>query len=312
LLSSAEVVTGKPEKPEFAPAAVEEPDVKFAAQKELSVEASSLKPQSSRSERAAAPSTEGFVAVRMKEFPKVASADVAVKAAPIESFAKVKIADGEAVSAREFMLGNELAMNEGSVQIAPKAQAALASAETLGTAADRRVSHQAIDFVADKIDTLRTNGGGVLRVHLDPKDLGSVMLKVSTKGGIAKVEIVAEKAETAALFTQNRADLNSKLENSGISAHVSIDQGRLSSVANASPNSQMLSRANNISSYDLMAMDKSVATEALSSSAVRSSGASGGTQSSAEGGSGESWNRDERREFAREQRNFSRQNRKSA
>jgi hypothetical protein len=251
-----------------------------------------------------------FVAISPKTLPHVQMAERAVESRKPANQSKIQEST-DPVTAKEFMLQNEMGMVDHTARLSPKTAPAVVTADRLSSVEDRRVSHHAVDFVAEKIDALKAAGGGTLRVQLDPKDMGAVMLKVSSKGGIARVEIVAEKPATAAVLMQNRAELNTRLESSGIQAQLSIDHGGMEMAARtAEPN--FSPKGMNMSSFDLLSLDRSGSSEGtVSSSAVRSTSAAAGSQRSGEGMS-DSWSRDERREFAREQWNSSRQNKKTA
>jgi flagellar hook-length control protein FliK len=253
----------------------------------------------------------GFVAMVPKDLPQLRGAISELEQKKSSNSKSSNSESSEPVSARDFMLSNEIGMTDHSEKLTAKVAPALVNNQKIGSVEDGRVSHQAVEFVADKVETLRASGGGVLRVHLDPKNLGSVMLKVSSKAGVAKVEIIAEKPETAALLSQSKGDLYSRLQSSGIQASLSVDQGRLSGGSGASLLSQS-GRAAGLSSFDIVSLDRSGNSEAQNSSAVKTAGSSANMQSAAGDGGGESWSRDERREFAREQQNTSRQNRKTA
>ncbi len=259
----------------------------------------------------AKPSAEGFVAMVTKDLPQIKNGERVLGEKKLSSAQSEISMASEPVSAKEFMLKNEMGLSDQSSKLAPKTAPALVNSTNLGSVEDSRVSHQAVDFVAEKIDALRASGGGTLRVHLDPKDLGSVMLKVSSRGGVAKVEIVAEKAETAALLTQNKSDLFSRLQSSGIQTQLTVDQGHMSGANNSSSLLQAKGAAG-MSSFDMMSLDRSGKTsEAQNSSAVRSAPSSSDMQAAGGEGGSDSWSRDERREFAREQWN-SRQQKKTA
>ncbi len=87
---------------------------------------------------------------------------------------------------------------------------------TLGEVGDNRVSPQSASFVADKIQSLKQQGGGRIRVELNPQELGSVEIHVSVKrGGLMDVQVFAERPETLKMFENSKADLVAKLGERG-------------------------------------------------------------------------------------------------
>lgn len=113
-----------------------------------------------------------------------------------------------AKSGSEFLLEKSVFHAEGQ-----KAPQALEASAKLGTFGDRRISSETLDFVADKIESLRAQGGGNLRIELNPRDLGAIQVKViAQRGGTLRVEVKAENAETAKIFAASSTSLRAKLE----------------------------------------------------------------------------------------------------
>ena len=93
-----------------------------------------------------------------------------------------------------------------------KGEPSLVAADKLGTPTDRRISSSAVDFVAQKVDSLRQQGGGRLRVEMSPRDLGQLEIRVTMARGQMKVELLAEKPETLAAMRSSIKDLGDRLE----------------------------------------------------------------------------------------------------
>ncbi len=251
------------------------------------------------------PSREGFQ-------PAVFSrAEATESVAPVQKNAafvspRQEALDSRPKSVRDFFLDSDTAMAAGSKSAPQMMEApALRNVEALGEPMDKRISHQAVDHVAEKIDALKAQGGGVVKVHLDPKDLGGLSLRVSMRSGVAKVEIVAEKSETAQLLKNSGSELVSRLENSGMQTQLSIEHGRTGSLQGNAGLSKTLA----MTSADLVGLEPKAPVENVKTEATRPlsslSSSSGDMGGRSRGDSG--FARDQRREFAREQWSFSRQ-----
>ncbi|MBS1982981.1 MAG: flagellar hook-length control protein FliK [Bdellovibrionales bacterium] len=113
-----------------------------------------------------------------------------------------------AVSGSEFLLNRSLADATASAKPAEP----IVGAAVIGKPGDQRVSAESLDFVADKIDNLRTQGGGRLKVELNPNGMGSVEIRVTQQRGGMKVELLAEKPETLKALNDAKADLSTRLQ----------------------------------------------------------------------------------------------------
>ena len=130
---------------------------------------------------------------------------------------------------------------------------ALELPQKLGAPSDRRISSGTVDFVADKVDALRAQGGGRLRVEMSPKDLGGLEIRVSMARGQMKVELFAERPETLQAVRNSSSELGAKL--SAI-APAQLEIGALSS----QPAMEKMVRNENISS-DLMKVRSDLTSE---------------------------------------------------
>lgn len=124
--------------------------------------------------------------------------------------AKPSVAKGnEVMSGADFVLGQSL--NGRGVEAKATASALVASA-TLGDPGDRRISAESVNFVADKIETLKAQGGGQLKVALNPNELGSVEIRVSiNKQGLLDVKLMAERPSTMSALNEVKSELTTKL-----------------------------------------------------------------------------------------------------
>ena len=123
---------------------------------------------------------------------------------------------------------------------------AIAGRDTLGKTEDNRISSQTLDFVAEKVETLKTQGGGTLRVELTPKGMGSIEIRVGMRNGQMDVRVLAESANTQKALDLSKTDLMSRLE----TVHPArLEVGALSSLTSGAfeaTSSQHLSTPKNI------------------------------------------------------------------
>ena len=119
-------------------------------------------------------------------------------------------------SASEFLLDSthsRAAMAAGAGLVSdPKGTPALIGGSDLGGPSELRISPQSVSFVADRIEALKANGGGTVRVELNPVELGGIEIRVSMRGRKLEVKLSAEKASTQAAFEAARSELTQKLE----------------------------------------------------------------------------------------------------
>jgi hypothetical protein len=95
--------------------------------------------------------------------------------------------------------------------VAKSSQNALLNTSSLGEPSDSRISHQSLDFVAEKIEQLKSQGGGSIRIELAPKEMGAIDVKVGMRGGVLQVQIKAENMVTQQALQASKADLQGKL-----------------------------------------------------------------------------------------------------
>lgn len=88
---------------------------------------------------------------------------------------------------------------------------ALREASNLGDVSDSRVSAESLKFVADKVEQLKAQGGGSIRIELAPRELGSIDVKVGMRGGLLTVEIKAENMTTQQALNSSKAELQASL-----------------------------------------------------------------------------------------------------
>ncbi len=179
-----------------------------------------------------------FFMSRNDASPKAAEAAQGARAEFVPAFpgrvAKEKV-DGSSQTASDFL--TQKSVDFSSSVAKPVTDAALAApvvvgASTLGSADDRRISPQSVQFVADKIDALKQQGGGRLLVELHPKDMGVVELRVTkTRGGELQVQILAEKPSTLSALQGSQSELKDRLSSI---APVQLEVGTGGTVAGGS------------------------------------------------------------------------------
>lgn len=242
----------------------------------------------------------------------------------------------EAMSGADFVLGQSLS---GRGVEAKAANSALVASASLGDAGDRRISADSVNFVADKIESLKAQGGGQLKVALNPNELGSVEIRVSiNKQGLLDVKLLAERPSTMSALNEVKSELTTKLASIrptqidvqslevGLSArsdarsvaHLASSQDMLTARAPVSSGSNLREMSavrsdvmpNAKADFGLGNTVTSLETNAsprAESMAVRASESSASSEGFASG-----WNRDERRERARHQWEESFKERQSA
>lgn len=257
--------------------------------------------------KAEAPAGNGFQAMNLQavELPK--SEEVSV----VKS--KGKKLDN-AVTASDFVL-DRLGPAAESAEAAP----ALFEAHSLGETSDRRISPEALNFVANKVDNLKAQGGGVLRVELNPNGLGQLEIKVTNRKSGLEVQLIAANPETLRALKSNEAQLTQKLQEiaptrldvSHVSGATSVDTAKSLSGKHpeaAMPSSQELLVVRELAAKgaevhsavaDLSraSSNSSLATKLSNLAEVRTESVNPRQEQSAL--SGQSWSRDERREQAR-------------
>lgn len=128
---------------------------------------------------------------------------------PVEPKAEVR-------RAQDFMLEQAPDMNFSlHPSLAPAAtqeSAVLRAAQDLGMPHDPRISAQAVDFVAQKVEALQAQGGGTLRIDMAGSELGGMTLRVAKRLGQVEVSISAERADTTALLESAKSELSAKLQ----------------------------------------------------------------------------------------------------
>ncbi len=113
------------------------------------------------------------------------------------------------------MSGQEFILQQGVATKASPSKdgvAALVGAKTLGESSDRRVSPESLNFVAERVEALKAQGGGTLRVDLNPRELGGIQIKVSMARSGLQVELIAERPDTMKMLQASREDLALRLK----------------------------------------------------------------------------------------------------
>jgi flagellar hook-length control protein FliK len=151
--------------------------------------------------------------------------EVRVLATPSKSGTNTPIAnlDEAPLSGSDFLLENSISSNSlsGAATIPATAlalrmeQGSIKSRATLGEQIDTRISPENLDFVAEKIENLKVQGGGNLRIDLAPKELGAIEIRVGIKNGVLSVELKAEQASTQSSLDASKPELMGKLEKLG-------------------------------------------------------------------------------------------------
>ena len=182
----------------------------------------------------------GFQAFKAAELPKITT-----KTAPTQHSAT------KAVNASDFLLDQSMT-SRGAVASDAKPQAsALVGAKQIGQPGDHRIAPQALDFVADKVQGLRDQGGGTLRVQLAPKEMGIVELKVSVIRGQLTVKMTAESPETMKALEANKADLVAKLEHT-MPTQLEISSKAVHEVSFAKSSGSVLNRPEGATTQSLL------------------------------------------------------------
>lgn len=106
------------------------------------------------------------------------------------------------------LITNEAFAQNLELGSAQSAQEGLANSAAMGSEA------------VDKIQTLAAQGGGEMKLALNPEGLGQLQLKVSVNKGMVNVQMVAETAEAKEMISRGLDDLKSSL----ISQNLNVDQ----------------------------------------------------------------------------------------
>jgi hypothetical protein len=93
-----------------------------------------------------------------------------------------------------------------------EAKPAILNLETLGNSQDLRIAPNSVDFLSEKIEALKSQGGGMIRVEMNPQDLGGLEIKVSQARGRLVVELKVEKDSTLKVFENSKGELSRKLD----------------------------------------------------------------------------------------------------
>ena len=308
------------------------PFVPQAVETSSPVAAKSVAPKFAASSKPAernAPGAEAFVAWSAQSSVAPAASERSAKAL------KSNTVKTEAVSGADFLLGQSV--DARGVEGQAKAPAALVQSASLGESSDKRISAESLNFVADKIAALKDQGGGQIRVALNPNELGSVEIRVSiNRQGTLDVKLLAERSSTMAALSEVKSELTTKLASI---RPTKLDVGHLelglstraearTSAAFASSQDLMVSKAPSSVASLMREVPSSAPAmtgmkapidigSPLSSvdfaSAPRAEALSvKGSESAQTDGFSNAWNRDERRERARGQWEESFKERRSA
>ncbi len=274
---------------------------RFSALVEESAPPVASNPEPKLRERSAAPKSDVRETLERGNAPKreVASAepremgskDRALTTELVEEFSpKGKVRD-----AKSFLLDRADLASEGAhrgEQLSNARMPAVVGAAGLGEGdRDPRVSGESIKFVADRIDQLKAQGGGTIKVELNPQSLGTIEVRVSMSRNQVRVQVSAERPETLKALEAARLDLSSKLNEGPRAADLEfVARGSTAVVRDA-----LASADSFLDVRDLSANRRA--------SDVQVTSTSGGSLSSErrEGGSFDGFGREERRENARDQ-----------
>jgi hypothetical protein len=117
------------------------------------------------------------------------------------------------MNAQDFMLERASDMSFSSRIGGPAGDSAtVVAAQDLGSPQDPRVSARVVDFVADKVEALRAQGGGTLKVEMANSDLGGLTMQVSKRLGQVEVRISADRPETQRLLEASKSELSARLQ----------------------------------------------------------------------------------------------------
>lgn len=143
------------------------------------------------------------------------------------------VSSGESLDAKKFLLKEQtktphkVSTSHGSEGLiaasATLNRPVLVGADTLGEPGDRRLEPQAVGVVAEKIDALRAQGGGTLRVELAPEELGAIEIRVTQRAsGLVVVKLSAEKSSTREALGASQSDILAQIEKTGISGRIEV------------------------------------------------------------------------------------------
>jgi hypothetical protein len=153
---------------------------------------------------------------KVNEAPTVTR--VSPEPAPIFEKTARESAKPEVLSGHEFLLDRmdlSTQANARGADVASMRSPALVGAAALASPeSDRRISPESANFVAEKVESLRAQGGGQLRVQLDSQGMGAIEIRVSMSRGQVQVKLAAEKPETLKALQDSRSDLLGRLESS--------------------------------------------------------------------------------------------------
>ncbi len=108
---------------------------------------------------------------------------------------------------------------------AKEAPAAVTGAAFLATHDDSRIATQSVSFVAEKVEALKAQGGGTLKVDLKPRELGAVEIQVRyNNSGELEIKVSAERPETVKALQGSHADLMGRIEKTAKTTQLEITQ----------------------------------------------------------------------------------------
>jgi|GEM_PF-2536977 len=213
-----------------------------------------------------------------------------------ESSAEVSIPSVRSAPKSSIRTGQDMLLDRMDVSVEASKQgvnaANLRAPALVGAAAmaapesDRRISSESVSFVAEKIETLRAQGGGQLRVELNPNGMGSIEIRVSMVRGQVQVKLAAERPETLKALQESRGDLLGRLESHQAAA--TLEMSTLSEVRGQAMRSFAPQHALSESLVDLRSASAERRAPEVQGSDSRDNFASG------------DWQRDERREQSRD------------
>lgn len=110
----------------------------------------------------------------------------------------------------DFLLDRQIASTTAGIR--PE-NGALQSAETLGLNGDARLNADSVKMLADKIETLKSQGSSTLRVVVSPDDMGRVEIRVQKIGGEIKVQLSSDSSQITKALEDSKAELMTHLAN---------------------------------------------------------------------------------------------------
>lgn len=121
----------------------------------------------------------------------------------------------KSTEAKDFLLDHQVGYSRAAEKASFQEMPVFLAPASIGEPTDNRMAPDALNFMADKIESLQAQGGGRLKLELNPKELGLVEIKVSMRGGKLNVDLSAERQETLSAINNSKSQLLDKLTTVG-------------------------------------------------------------------------------------------------